>query len=540
VREETGARVVFPGPNDTDKTLIVIMGKESGVGKAKEILEAQISNLENITEVELDIDQKHHKHFVARRGAILRDISDEFGGVTISFPRINEDSSVVKIKGPSECVDGAKSRMEAIVDDLENHVTIELEVDEKYHRTLIGQKGKNVQAVISQFNVQVRFPNRNGPQATRNNNNNNEPAAAAAPAPPQENGIENGKEEDAEVAAVVEEFNRKLILISGHKDKCQEAKEALEALVPISEEVSVPYKYHRYIIGQKGLEVRKLMTDYDVNISIPAADLNSDVITITGTAGKLENAKLALADRVKVIEGEEEDRALRNFVLPIEIPKQYHSQIIGRRGAIVSELRKKHDVIIQFPDNRDPEKPAENPNQIRLQGYERNVESCKKAIEAIVSTLESHVSIDVHIDRRFHPRLIGTKGRAINKIMSDYGVNISFPKDADIVTVTGQQDKVEECIEYILNLEEEFMQDIEEQEESRRFSQPRGGGNTGGPNRGGGGHNNRNGPQSQPFMVRDAPWHQQVDTNNMEDFPSLGNQSDAGRTAAPTAWGRRM
>lgn len=36
-------------------------------------------------------------------------------------------------------------------------------------------------------------------------------------------------------------------------------------------------------------------------------------------------------------------------------------------------------------------------------------------------------------------------------------VNLRFAKDADIVTVTGPQEKVEECIEHILNLEEEYV-----------------------------------------------------------------------------------
>lgn len=66
----------------------------------------------------MDIAQKHHKHFVAKRGAILNGISQDFGNVVISFPRINEESTTVRIKGPSECVEGAKSKMEEIVDDL--------------------------------------------------------------------------------------------------------------------------------------------------------------------------------------------------------------------------------------------------------------------------------------------------------------------------------------------------------------------------------------------------------------------------------------
>jgi len=42
----------------------------------------------------------------------------------------------------------------------ENQVTIECDIDEKFHRTVIGQKGKNVQAVTSKYNVQIKFPDR--------------------------------------------------------------------------------------------------------------------------------------------------------------------------------------------------------------------------------------------------------------------------------------------------------------------------------------------------------------------------------------------
>jgi len=94
---------------------------------------------------------------------------------------------------------------------------------------------------------------------------------------------------------------------------------------------------------------------------------------------------------------------------------------------------------------------------IKVIGYEKNAEAAKQEILNIVHDLDSHISQDIHIDRRVHPRLIGAKGRAIRKIMDDFGVDIRFPKDEDIVTVTGVQEKVEECVEHILNLEEEFV-----------------------------------------------------------------------------------
>ena len=55
----------------------------------------------------------------------------------------------------------------------------------------------------------------------------------------------------------------------------------LQALIPISEEVSIPYTYHRYIIGEKGKKVRELMDKCNVHINIPKMDLKSDIITVS-------------------------------------------------------------------------------------------------------------------------------------------------------------------------------------------------------------------------------------------------------------------
>lgn len=40
----------------------------------------------------------------------------------------------------------------------------------------------------------------------------------------------------------------------------------LQALVPITEDVEVSYELHRYIIGQKGIGIRKMMEDYEVRL----------------------------------------------------------------------------------------------------------------------------------------------------------------------------------------------------------------------------------------------------------------------------------
>jgi len=73
---------------------------------------------ENKAEREIRIDPRHHAYFVARRGEILRQIGEDFGGVTVSFPRAGAKSDRVVIKGAQDCVDGAVSRINEIVSDL--------------------------------------------------------------------------------------------------------------------------------------------------------------------------------------------------------------------------------------------------------------------------------------------------------------------------------------------------------------------------------------------------------------------------------------
>lgn len=55
-----------------------------------------------------------------------------------------------------------------------------------------------------------------------------------------------------------------------------------QELIPIEVEVSIPYEFHRYIIGQQGKEVRSLMKECSVNITVPPSDQQSDIIVVSG------------------------------------------------------------------------------------------------------------------------------------------------------------------------------------------------------------------------------------------------------------------
>ncbi|XP_066966353.1 vigilin [Macrobrachium rosenbergii] len=516
IRDATGARIIFPTDKDEDKELITIIGKKDAVARAKEQLEATIKELDLIVEDTMTVDPKHHRHFVARRGEVLRQIGDQYGGVTVSFPRAGVQSDKVTLKGAKECVEAAKARISEIVTELDEIISMEVIIPQKYHRTVMGARGSKVQAITTEFDVQIKFPEKD---------------LNIDMSQMQINGEVNG---DAEPVTRPQDIVR----LSGKKEKCEAARDALLALVPITVEEQVAFRHHRFIIGQKGENVRNMMTEYDVNIQVPPPQEESDIIKITGPPANTERAKEALKLKVAQLEEEELDRQARSFQIRMEVDPEYHPKIIGKRGAVISKIREKHDVNIQFPPRGDPEESV-----ITITGYEKNVNDAKAAILAITGELDKMVKDTVEIDSRIHSRLIGTRGRAIRKIMEDYKVEIKFPRgddDPNTVTVMGAEEDVEECKDHLLNLMEEYMQDIVEREDMECYMSPNKGNKSvfqsddSAPQgaRGGGT------PGKQGFVVSGAPWAQEApNMNSSEDFPSMG--APAFQAAAPTIWGPR-
>ena len=68
---------------------------------------------------------------------------------------------------------------------------------------------------------------------------------------------------------------------------------------------------------------------------------------------------------------------------------------------------------------------------------------------------------EVSIDARIHPRIIGARGRGINRLMEEYSVDLRFPRSGDpdpnLVLISGAEDNVLDCKDYLLNVEEEYV-----------------------------------------------------------------------------------
>lgn len=185
----------------------------------------------------------------------------------------------------------------------------------------------------------------------------------------------------------------------------------------------------------------------------------------------------------------------------------------------------------------------------------------------MVQDLDDLIKQDLPIDHRIHSRLIGRRGRNIRQIMDQYKVEIRFPSedsDPDIVTIIGPEEKVQECVDYLLNVVEEYvslfknhnasttakqyyilffrikqMQDMDDNDSSQQYLRS---------SKQEGQHNHRNAGQPG-FVVAGAPWeHQQPPLQNRlpvvapntasnEEFPSFGGTGNNATSGTAPLWG---
>lgn len=472
-----------------------------------------------------------------------------------------------------------------------------------------------IQAITSAYDVQIKFPERDfyeeeqqqqaasAAAATAQVDENGEPIASeqqtnGTPAADEQTAASDASPANAAADPAEPERVRAcdIIRITGNPETCRKVHDELIALIPVTEEVNVPFDLHRSIIGQRGRDVRDLMSRYDVHIELSPQNEQLDIIKISGTPANIADAKVALEERVRELEGDRRDRELRSFTLTFEVDNKWHPKIIGRRGAVVNKIREDHGVQLRFPAREVDE---EERNTIVIQGYEEAANAAKADIMKIVEELDSQTEETVEIDARVHARIIGQRGRGIRQVMLDFGVDIKFPRDAarqqggavqnpDLVTIIGQADAVADAKDHLLNMEEEYLQDVIDAPQPPKrsdfsavletaFNQNRGqaaattttavnngavdeanhnSNNTGGerqPQQNQSSHN-QSGGKKQGFVVSGAPWEQQKgggnnnknnnkkapNTSSQQDFPSFGVPLAAHEQAPITsAWGQR-
>ncbi|CAF0777930.1 unnamed protein product [Didymodactylos carnosus] len=422
IREEVDVRIDIPADNQ-DSEVIKISGKKTDVDKAKTMIDTIVqqlnANFENSVEDTITIDPKFHTKFFSRNRELLLELQHQYGDVNIKFPERNTQNDQILLRGTKEAVEGVKKRLNELIDTWENTITREMNILQKHHGYLLAQGGYYIQPIQKEHNVQIKFPARRQPQDDQQ------------------------QESDSQQDVV------KLI---GRQENIDKAMSDLEKLIPIDDTVDIPRELYGQLLGRQGSNIQALRDQYpDVQILFPTADSGSNIITLYGLREPVEAVKKYLLER------HEKYREVKVYIKP-----EHRSLIIGPRGRTVNNLRTKYDVNIKVPQNDDQSEENKGENDVIIQGNEDKVNECRDEILAIIKDVESKITMAIEIDPRIHARIIGTGGSKLQQIQKDYNVDIRFSQsNSSNVYVSGKdQDKIDACIDHLLVLEEDFLQDM--------------------------------------------------------------------------------
>jgi len=380
----------------------------------------------------VEIPHGVHSHIVGKNAKNINKIKSKYQDklVDIIIPNEKEESDeiVIIVDGKNMAKSSVNSLLEQVKNDisesadkLANMVTQTIDVDPKYHGSLIGSGGSAIKELRAKYNntIMVRFPQKDakGSDSTI---------------------TVSGPEKD--VVAAINSLKAAV-----------EAQKHFDFMNRFSEVVTIGKGIGRRIVG--GAHVQNWLvealkekvgnkheiTDEELNmLKFDIKEENDkDVITCTGHRNLIPHVVKLVAERAKEI--------LDTVNVDIEVDNKYHSQLIGAKGKNINDIKQKYNVQFFFPakvdeDDEDYEEKVKNrdQNKITIRGFKNDVEKAKQVVLDQVKDIIAHShEITFEVPRLVVSKIVGRKGNIINKIKEDTDTRIDFDDEEDEVDEEG-------------------------------------------------------------------------------------------------------
>jgi predicted PilT family ATPase len=314
---------------------------------------------------------------------------------------VEPQSVVVNLHTPSDdevTIRGLKSEASKVKKEIESVITDAVEFNDSYKVTvdvpssvlprLIGKNGANVNELRQEFGVKIDSTD------DRDSKDKSEKA-----------GIEIvGIKRNVEAAkARINQLSKKW------------ADETLAR-------IKIENKYHRRMIGPKGVYINRLQDKYNVKIRFPNenqqinfadAPKSKDEVTIKGPSKGVAKAEEEL---LELYTFEKEN----GFTKVVQIPVKSIARVIGKAGETINDIA--DGTGIEFRFSRDQEKEKEQGYaEVELTGSKPALKEAEKKIQEIIDEVESFVSVSLKVDPKYHRDLIGQGGSVMKKIIDSAG-----------------------------------------------------------------------------------------------------------------------
>ncbi|RSH91859.1 hypothetical protein EHS25_009229 [Saitozyma podzolica] len=478
LEEKYGVKLSFPRDNkDGTSTAkpdeVTIRGGKKGVASAKaELLEAAAFETESRQTLTFTVPTKSVAQIVGKSGATINAIKDDTGAqIDIDKSSTDEGKTTVTVRGDKKAIAAAKAAVLAVAEQVGDEVTINITIDPKYHRTLIGQGGQKLRDLI---------------------------AAAGGPAEGfKQSGLVNFPKPGDDTNDQVR--------LRGDSKVVSKIKEELESQVAKLKEtivlgVIVPATQHASKIGRGGSALQDLQRKTGTAVHFPGsrqygsigeienkdevADADpKDIVKVMGTKEACAKAAELLAGRATpdfssrsisipnkyyhaITEQQNLLRSIRNsgghLTFPQPEPARPSVKPSGTNGASLAAKTARIDLDADEPAAEEGEwevrENYEGSDEGELEWTVRaKEEDLDKAIAVLEQALEkakaaTHVGLLTGLPRSAFPRIIGSKGATISRLRVETGADIQVSKDDDLITITGDEASVNQAKDAILSI----------------------------------------------------------------------------------------
>ncbi|KAF2860532.1 RNA-binding G protein effector of mating response pathway [Piedraia hortae CBS 480.64] len=212
----------------------------------------------------------------------------------------------------------------------------------------------------------------------------------------------------------------------------QEKKDELERGFTLS--FDFPQKYANHLIGRRGENINRLREEYDVDIQ-----LRDGKCEVKGPEAKATRCKKHIQDMVKKLEDE-----VTHY---LNIPAQFHRELIGAKGDQVRRLQDRYGVRVEFPrpkqadDDHEEEstRRQQAPNEVIVKGPSRGADSCRDELLSLLQWVKDNsYTATVSVAQEQLPSLIGSGGKEMDALRLDTGAQIDVPNARDAACSDGR------------------------------------------------------------------------------------------------------
>ncbi|MCJ1403798.1 hypothetical protein MMC11_007021 [Xylographa trunciseda] len=441
---------------------VIIRGPRRGADEARdELLNLLQWTIDNSHSSVVSVAQSQLPSLIGQGGREMESLR-ETTGAKIDVPGSREAADPsgrveLKIKGTKKQVDDAKKMLEERAKVFDDSVIKVLDIDKKYHRSLIGTGGANIRNIV----------------------------------------VEAGGSDDRRELARTIRFPRQdsdesAIRVEGTKAIVEKIAEAIAAFVnqrenQVTEIVEIAPEKHRLLIGHGGETRKALESRFKVSIDIPRQTVQGpqrSQVKLAGPPEDVEKAKQHILELVRDQEGE-----------TIQVPRSLHN-VVSDNGQFFRRLRQDQKVTVDHAGQQPPAKSSNAPrSRVNggdtlplitddhdsvdnhswevvdhgsgdtetgeipwvLRGSAENVAKARAMLQKALEQAQRQGSTGYLIlpDPRTYRLVIGPGGSQINSIRKQTGCKISVPRDqakGEAIEIVGTSEGVEQAKDIILEI----------------------------------------------------------------------------------------